>query len=200
MSSNALARPQRRFICFYCKKQDTDVRACNTCKAVSYCGKQCQTSDWPEHKKTCCRPSHDREVELRCELMLSNVMAAVRDLPPARQALLVKEDQLLQHDFDLQSYIDRLCVCSAQAQPSKDSVDGIICGHSNACLYACGMRCAQQNNDAVSGMRALKLLLANARKWPPPLGPDAHGSREADMAEYEALFGAPISTPVVARY
>ena len=65
MSSNALARPQRRFICLYCKQQDTDVHAYNTCKAVLYCEKERQTSDWPEHKKTGCRPSHAREVELR---------------------------------------------------------------------------------------------------------------------------------------
>ena len=195
MSSNALARPQRRFIRFYCKKQDTDVRACNTCKAVSYCAKECQSSDWPEHKKTCCRPSHDREVELRCELMLFNVLAAVGGLS-ARQAVLVKKDQLLQQDFDLQRYIDRLCVWSA-AQQSKDSVDGIICGHSKTCV------CEQQNNDSVNGIKALKLLLANARTWPLMcnLGPDARrGRREADMVEYEARFGVPISTPLVARY
>lgn len=38
--------------CWKCQKE-TDLKSCSRCKAVWYCGKDCQTADWPRHKKTC---------------------------------------------------------------------------------------------------------------------------------------------------
>jgi positive regulator of sigma E activity len=26
---------------------------CSKCKAIKYCGKECQNEDWKEHKQTC---------------------------------------------------------------------------------------------------------------------------------------------------
>ncbi|EPQ55146.1 hypothetical protein GLOTRDRAFT_111137 [Gloeophyllum trabeum ATCC 11539] len=28
-------------------------KACDRCKHVSYCGKECQAADWPNHKRVC---------------------------------------------------------------------------------------------------------------------------------------------------
>ncbi len=37
--------------CIVCYK-NADQR-CQRCKAVSYCGRECQIKDWPQHKKNC---------------------------------------------------------------------------------------------------------------------------------------------------
>jgi len=33
-----------------------NAKFCGKCKAVLYCGKDCQTMDWPEHKARCKKP------------------------------------------------------------------------------------------------------------------------------------------------
>lgn len=45
--------------CIKCKKQPPQVTlsVCSTCKAVSYCGKACQTADWKAHKPVCKSPT-----------------------------------------------------------------------------------------------------------------------------------------------
>lgn len=45
-----------RKVCAVCGKGTQDhekVKACARCEMVYYCGKQCQTVHWPEHKKVC---------------------------------------------------------------------------------------------------------------------------------------------------
>lgn len=39
--------------CDYCFEEPENLFKCSKCKFVSYCGKQCQTSDWNIHKHEC---------------------------------------------------------------------------------------------------------------------------------------------------
>mmetsp|Transcript_10057 Transcript_10057/g.26389 ORF Transcript_10057/g.26389 Transcript_10057/m.26389 type:complete len:303 (-) Transcript_10057:96-1004(-) len=46
--------------CNFCRKpkallteQGLQLLACSRCKPIDYCAKQCQTADWPRHKKEC---------------------------------------------------------------------------------------------------------------------------------------------------
>ena len=64
-SENATSTMSNRtseVICLYCKKrrQDslTNFMACSRCMQVHYCGKECQTKDWMQHKKHCKRVGH----------------------------------------------------------------------------------------------------------------------------------------------
>mmetsp|Transcript_5490 Transcript_5490/g.9084 ORF Transcript_5490/g.9084 Transcript_5490/m.9084 type:complete len:231 (-) Transcript_5490:7-699(-) len=44
--------------CNYCSRAPTEKESfavCSRCKSVRYCGKSCQRSDWPSHKKQCRR-------------------------------------------------------------------------------------------------------------------------------------------------
>ncbi|KAF7368025.1 MYND-type domain-containing protein [Mycena sanguinolenta] len=47
-------------ICQWCNKTDQGLgrplRRCSKCEAASYCSKECQTRDWPAHKKICGQP------------------------------------------------------------------------------------------------------------------------------------------------
>ena len=38
---------------------DGDLR-CSRCKKVNYCSKECQRSDWKQHKKQCKKPEKER--------------------------------------------------------------------------------------------------------------------------------------------
>jgi hypothetical protein len=38
--------------CFVCGESENTKR-CATCKSVTYCGKECQSEDWPRHKSAC---------------------------------------------------------------------------------------------------------------------------------------------------
>ncbi|KAI5814376.1 hypothetical protein BZA77DRAFT_99155 [Pyronema omphalodes] len=39
--------------CQNCLKKDVELKRCARCQSVLYCGKDCQTADWEEHKKLC---------------------------------------------------------------------------------------------------------------------------------------------------
>ena len=39
--------------CSFCNKPQSHLRKCTRCAEVQYCNRECQTRDWPEHKKTC---------------------------------------------------------------------------------------------------------------------------------------------------
>lgn len=39
--------------CHICKKTDVKLLKCGACGIVQYCSKECQKSDWKDHKVTC---------------------------------------------------------------------------------------------------------------------------------------------------
>ncbi|KAF7305816.1 MYND-type domain-containing protein [Mycena chlorophos] len=39
--------------CFVCKKTGVNLQRCSKCRTFPYCSKECQASDWKEHKKIC---------------------------------------------------------------------------------------------------------------------------------------------------
>ncbi len=42
-------------VCAHCKQRKDKLLQCAGCKSVKYCGKECQRSDWPNHKTVCKR-------------------------------------------------------------------------------------------------------------------------------------------------
>lgn len=42
-----------RSICCFCKKDFKNIYMCKRCKKIRYCSKECQTTDWVNHKKNC---------------------------------------------------------------------------------------------------------------------------------------------------
>ena len=47
--------------CSYCKVNSDKLERCSSCKAVSYCSKECQAKDWRNHRPSC-RPYTIRNV------------------------------------------------------------------------------------------------------------------------------------------
>lgn len=39
--------------CNACKKKILEKKVCGNCNIATYCSKECQVKDWPEHKKEC---------------------------------------------------------------------------------------------------------------------------------------------------
>lgn len=39
--------------CKFCEQEFSDLKRCSRCKAVFYCGKHCQKSDWVAHQHVC---------------------------------------------------------------------------------------------------------------------------------------------------
>jgi hypothetical protein len=52
VNAPTLQRPR----CAACGKADVQMQRCSRCKAVSYCGRECQAADWKAHKPTCKKP------------------------------------------------------------------------------------------------------------------------------------------------
>ena len=42
-----------KMTCSHCGKEGDALQRCSTCKNASYCGAECQTAGWKQHKKTC---------------------------------------------------------------------------------------------------------------------------------------------------
>jgi parallel beta-helix repeat protein len=42
-------------LCYYCKKPEKKLKQCTNCFTAQYCGRECQKSDWKNHKKVCDR-------------------------------------------------------------------------------------------------------------------------------------------------
>ncbi len=51
-------------LCYYCKKPEMNIRKCSNCYTAQYCGKQCQKSDWKNHKEVCDRLLSDASIVL----------------------------------------------------------------------------------------------------------------------------------------
>lgn len=41
------------YYCAWCDKKVMKKKYCTICRVAMYCGKTCQTKDWPKHKKVC---------------------------------------------------------------------------------------------------------------------------------------------------
>ena len=42
-------------LCEYCGATELTLKLCSACKRIRYCSKQCQTTDWKRHKRSCVR-------------------------------------------------------------------------------------------------------------------------------------------------
>jgi parallel beta-helix repeat protein len=51
-------------LCYCCKKPEVNLRKCTNCYTAQYCGKQCQKSDWGNHKEVCYRLLSDASIVL----------------------------------------------------------------------------------------------------------------------------------------
>jgi len=87
------ARDKLNFTCARClalgDKAGPQLRRCGRCKGVWYCSKECQTQDWPQHKKTC------NKVEDSGILKLLNAFVANNALMMYLQTCLVFQFDLI---------------------------------------------------------------------------------------------------------
>ena len=51
-------------LCYFCKKPEKNLKKCCKCYTAQYCGKQCQKSDWKNHKDVCDRLLSDGTILL----------------------------------------------------------------------------------------------------------------------------------------
>ena len=51
-------------LCYCCKKPKTNLKKCSNCFTAQYCGKNCQRSDWKNHKGICDRLLSDGSIAL----------------------------------------------------------------------------------------------------------------------------------------
>ncbi|KAM3153659.1 hypothetical protein ABEW05_005901 [Botrytis cinerea] len=58
-------------MCAVCGEYDGKILRCSRCHSREYCGKDCQTQDWPTHKKSCKRQNFILRVDL-CPSYLTN--------------------------------------------------------------------------------------------------------------------------------
>ena len=49
-------------LCYYCKKTEKNLKKCTNCFTAQYCGRECQKSDWKNHKKVCDRLLSDGSI------------------------------------------------------------------------------------------------------------------------------------------
>ena len=57
------AQSEAKF-CYYCNKFENNLKKCTNCFTAKYCGKQCQRSDWKNHKEQCGRFLSDGSIVL----------------------------------------------------------------------------------------------------------------------------------------
>ena len=61
--------PQDRTACAACGAKQQIMKRCTRCKAVVYCSRDCQTSDWQTHRLLCGpNPQHTIQTEDTCSI------------------------------------------------------------------------------------------------------------------------------------
>ena len=94
-------------ICRCCSKPGSSLLACSRCKLAYYCGRECQTKDWKEHKKSCsqapvaadcCKAFQAIAVDL-LRRRLPEALAAMRALRAAHRPPVDVRDMLLWLDL-----------------------------------------------------------------------------------------------------
>ncbi|MBS0625261.1 MAG: zinc finger MYND domain-containing protein [Verrucomicrobia bacterium] len=78
-SSSALPQTDKR-VCAVCEKTAVKMSVCSKCRFTSYCGTDCQRTDWPSHKLKCAN-LFAKKVSSKTEEMtrnLSNIHIAKR--------------------------------------------------------------------------------------------------------------------------
>jgi hypothetical protein len=53
LKDEGLKAPPTRHVCRTCALYAAGMTKCGGCRTVYYCSKDCQTADWPEHKRVC---------------------------------------------------------------------------------------------------------------------------------------------------
>ena len=79
--------------CSYCHTREVEVKLCNRCKGVRYCGAKCQRAAWVHHKKSCKAPGDNIEEDDRWARMLELFRHGDYDA-------CIKEEELLERQLD----------------------------------------------------------------------------------------------------
>ena len=58
--------------CRSCGSKEGTLLRCTQCKAVMYCGRECQTTDWKKHRKECKKWKEESEKQARSRLTAGN--------------------------------------------------------------------------------------------------------------------------------
>ena len=65
--------------CSFCDKASAKLRKCTNCRATQYCGKECQTKHWKEHKEVCRREGAS-EIKVRKDTSSSSQCESISDV------------------------------------------------------------------------------------------------------------------------
>ncbi len=53
VSASSAASSASPLVCSVCNKAEGKIQRCARCHITRYCSRECQTKDWPKHRKTC---------------------------------------------------------------------------------------------------------------------------------------------------
>lgn len=95
--------------CNYCQKQQVQMKKCSNCNQIKYCSKECQKSDWKQHK-TICKTSNIINPSIEFNKIFQNAMEyhqrfrteVISELSP--DILLIKTKKVYDVMIDMLSY------------------------------------------------------------------------------------------------
>ncbi|CAK4086552.1 unnamed protein product [Aphanomyces euteiches] len=87
-SAKENVKPQAKAApCRNCSKDGAKLK-CSICKKAAYCNRQCQTSDWTFHRRTCKKPEDDKDKDVPAVKK-----PTTSDKPKAPRTEIVREDE-----------------------------------------------------------------------------------------------------------